>query len=72
MAMVTKIAKLSADGWYVFISMATLVYNGTLLQIYSKKVYVYAALNPDLVYFADGLQGTHPRRQEVQLVIPSL
>ena len=37
-----------------------------------KKVYVYAALNPDLVYFADGLQGTHPRRQEVQLVIPSL
>ena len=52
--------------------MATLVYNGTLLQIYSKKVYVYAALNPDLVYFADGLQGTHPRRQEVQLVIPSL
>ena len=70
--MVIQIAKLSAEGWYVFISMATLVHNGTLLQIYSKKVYVYAALNPDLVYFADGLQGTLPRRQEVQLVIPSL
>ena len=35
--MVIQIAKLSAEGWYVFITIVTSVHDGTLLQIYSKK-----------------------------------
>ena len=43
MVMVIQIAKLSAEGWYVFITMATSVHNGTPPNLL-KKVYVYATL----------------------------
>ena len=41
--MVIQIAKLSAEGWYVFITIVTSVHDGTPPNLL-KKVYVYATL----------------------------